>query len=264
MTMINYSEDQGRQYHIQVAPGEVGEYVLLPGDPKRCSKIAAYFEDPVLVADNREYVTYTGTLDGRPVSVTSTGIGGPSASIAMEELVRCGARNFIRIGTCGGMQKEIESGDIVIATGAIRMEGTSKEYAPIEYPAVPDFDVTNALADAAKKLGMRYHTGVVQCKDAFYGQHEPETKAVYWELENKWEAWKRMGCKASEMESAALFIVGSLLRVRVGSLFLVMANQERAKAGLPNPVVHDTDGAIKTAIEAIRILMRQEKGNNYG
>ena len=143
------------------------------------------------------------------------------------------------------------------------MEGTSKEYAPIEYPAVPDFDVTNALADAAKNLGMRYHTGVVQCKDAFYGQHEPETKAVYWELENKWEAWKRMGCKASEMESAALFIVGSLLRVRVGSVFLVMANQERAKAGLPNPVVHDTDSAIRTAIEAIRILMGQEKGNNY-
>ena len=264
VTMINYSEDQGRQYHIQVAPGEVGEYVLLTGDPKRCSKIAAYFENPVLVADNREYVTYTGTLDGRPVSVTSTGIGGPSASIAMEELVRCGAKTFIRVGTCGGMQKEIESGDIVVATGAIRMEGTSKEYAPIEYPAVPDFDVTNALADAAKNLGMRYHTGVVQCKDAFYGQHEPETKAVYWELENKWEAWKRMGCKASEMESAALFIVGSLLRVRVGSVFLVMANQERAKAGLPNPVVHDTDSAIRTAIEAIRILMGQEKGNNYG
>ena len=264
VTMINYSEDQGRQYHIQVAPGEVGEYVLLPGDPKRCSKIAAYFENPVLVADNREYVTYTGTLDGRPVSVTSTGIGGPSASIAMEELVRCGAKTFIRVGTCGGMQKEIESGDVVVATGAIRMEGTSKEYAPIEYPAVPDFDVTNALADAAKNLGMRYHTGVVQCKDAFYGQHEPETKAVYWELENKWEAWKRMGCKASEMESAALFIVGSLLRVRVGSVFLVMANQERAKAGLPNPVVHDTDSAIRTAIEAIRILMGQEKGNNYG
>lgn len=255
LPMINYSEDKDRQYHIQVAPGEVGDYVILPGDPKRCSKIAAYFENPVLVADNREYVTYTGTLDGKKVSVTSTGIGGPSASIALEELVRCGAKTFIRVGTCGGMQKDIESGDIVIATGAIRMEGTSKEYAPIEYPAVPDFGVTNALAAAAEKLGMRFHTGVVQCKDAFYGQHEPETKAVFWELQNKWEAWKRMGCKASEMESAALFIVGSLLGVRVGSVFLVMANQERAKAGLPNPVVHDTDGAIRTAIEAIRILM---------
>ena len=116
--MKNYSEDASRQYHIQVAKGEVGRYVILPGDPKRCKKIAQYFDDPVFVADNREYVTYTGTLDGVKVSVTSTGIGGPSASIAMEELYRCGADTFVRIGTCGGMQPEVKSGDIVVATGA--------------------------------------------------------------------------------------------------------------------------------------------------
>ena len=258
--MIDYSEGTGKLYHIQVAPGEVGRYVILPGDPKRCEKIAQYFDNPVLIADNREYVTYTGTLDGVKVSVTSTGIGGPSAAIAMEELKRCGADTFLRVGTCGGMQLEVKGGDLVIATGAIRAEGTSKEYAPIEYPAVADFDIALAMRQAAASLGFTAHLGVVQCKDSFYGQHEPETKAVYWELENKWEAWKRMGCKASEMESAALFIVGSLLRVRVGSVFLVMANQERAKAGLPNPVVHDTDSALRTAIEAIRILMGQEKG----
>ncbi len=165
--MINYSEDASRQYHIQVAKGEVGRYVILPGDPKRCVKIAGYLENPVLIADNREFTTYTGALDGVKVSVTSTGIGGPSASIAMEELYRCGADTFVRIGTCGGMQPDVKSGDIVIATGAVRMEGTSKEYAPIEYPAVPDFGVTTALVSAAKALGMPYHTGVVQCKDAF-------------------------------------------------------------------------------------------------
>ena len=148
--MKNYSEDPSRQYHIQVAKGEVGRYVLMPGDPKRCAKIAKYFDDPVLIADNREYVTYTGTLDQVKVSVTSTGIGGPSAAIAMEELCRCGADTFIRIGTCGGMQTDVKSGDIVVSTGAIRMEGTSKEYAPIEYPAVADLDVTNALVAAAK------------------------------------------------------------------------------------------------------------------
>ena len=153
--MKNYSEDPVRQYHIQVANGEVGRYVLLPGDPKRCAKIAKYFDDPVLIADNREYVTYTGTLDGVKVSVTSTGIGGASASIAMEELYRCGADTFLRIGTCGGMQTEVKSGDVVIATGAIRMEGTSKEYAPIEYPAVADLDVTNALVAAAKAKSIR-------------------------------------------------------------------------------------------------------------
>ena len=167
--MKNYSEDASRQYHIQVAKGEVGRYVIMPGDPKRCAKIAKYFDDPVLIADNREFITYTGTMDGEKVSVTSTGIGGPSASIAMEELYRCGADTFVRIGTCGGMQPEVKSGDIVIATGAIRMEGTSREYAPIEFPAVPDLKVTNALADAAEQKGYPYHTGVVQCKDSFTG-----------------------------------------------------------------------------------------------
>lgn len=254
--MKNYTDD-GRQYHIGLKEGDVGKFVILPGDPKRCVKIAQYFENPVLVADNREFVTYTGYLDGEKVSVTSTGIGGASASIAMEELVKVGATHFIRVGTCGGMQTEVMGGDLVIATGAVRMEGTTKEYAPIEYPAVPDLLITNAIVSAAKKLGYKTHTGVVQCKDAFYGQHEPETKPVGYELLNKWEAWKRMGCLASEMESAALFIVGSYLKVKVGSVFLVVANQEREKAGLENPVVHDTEKAIKTAIEAIKLLMSE-------
>ena len=226
---------------------------------KKCPKQAKYFDDPVFVADNREYVTYTGTLDGVKVSVTSTGIGGPSASIAMEELYRCGADTFVRIGTCGGMQTEVKSGDIVIATGAIRMEGTSKEYAPIEFPAVANLEVLNALVAGAKKEGCEFHTGVVQCKDAFYGQHEPETKPVSYELMNKWEAWKRLGCLASEMESAALFVVASHLRVRAGSCFLVLANQEREKLGLENPVVHDTDKAIQVAVQAIRELIRADK-----
>ena len=255
-----YSTD-GRAYHIQVAPGEVGRYVILPGDPKRCQKIAAYFDDPVLVADSREYVTYTGSLCGEKVSVTSTGIGGPSASIAMEELVQCGADTFIRVGTCGGMQEEVIGGDIVVATGAIRAEGTSREYAPIEFPAVANLDVINALTASAKDMGVRCHTGVVQCKDSFYGQHSPEIKPVSYDLLNKWEAWIRLGCLASEMESAALFTVASFLRVRCGSAFLVVANQERAKKGLPNPQVHDTDMAIRAVIGAMKRLIAQDKEN---
>ena len=260
MIMKNYSEDVNRQYHIQVSKGEVGRYVILPGDPKRCVKIAQYFDNPVLIADNREYITYTGTLDGVKGSVTSTGIGGPSASIAMEELYRCGADTFVRIGTCGGMQTEIKSGDIVIATAAVRMEGTSREYAPIEYPAVANLDVTNALVEAAKEKGFIYHTGVVQSKDSFYGQHEPEAMPAGYELINKWEAWKRMGCLASEMESAALFIVAGKLRARMGSCLLVLANQEREKLGLENPVVHDTDMAIRVAVEAIRRMIKEDQG----
>ena len=232
---MNYSEDPGKQYHLQVGKGDVGRYVILPGDPKRCAKIAKYFDDAKLIADSREYVTYTGFLDGVKVSVTSTGIGGPSAAIAIEELTKAGADTFIRIGTCGGMQ--------------------------LEYPAVADIQIANALMNAAEKLEIPCHTGVVQCKDSFYGQHSPETKPVSYELLNKWEAWKRLGCLASEMESAALFIAASALRVRAGSVFLVMANQEREAAGLVNPVVHDTDGAVRIAVEAVRGLIKKDQKN---
>ena len=256
--MIDYAEGSGKQYHTGVGPEDIGKYVIMPGDPKRCAKIAEFFDDAKLVADSREYVTYTGTLDGVKVSVTSTGIGGPSAAIAIDELSKCGAHTFVRIGTCGGMQEDVMGGDVVIATGAVRMEGTSREFAPIEYPAVANLDVTNALVAAAKSLNIRHHVGVVQCKDSFFGQHEPEVMPVSYELENKWQAWLRMGCLASEMESAALFIAGQFLRVRVGSCFLVFANQERAKMGLSNTQVHDTELAIKTAVEAVRNLIHSE------
>ena len=189
-----YSVDPSRQYHIQVAKGEVGRYVILPGDPKRCAKIARYFADPVLIADNREYITYTGTVDGVKVSVTSTGIGGPSAAIALEELANCGADTFIRVGTCGGMQEEVLSGDLVIASGAIRRDGTSREYAPIEYPAVSDYGILTALDEAARNLDMRSHIGVVHCKDAFYGQHNPELLPQSGILLQKWDAYLNMGC----------------------------------------------------------------------
>lgn len=257
--MIDYTEGSNKEYHIDVGKGDVGEYVILPGDPKRCALIAKYFDEPVLVGDSREFVTYTGYLDGVKVSVTSTGIGGPSASIAMEELVKCGARTFIRVGTCGGMDINVKGGDLVIASGAIRFEGTSKEYAPIEFPAVADIEIVNALIKASKKLQFNYHVGVVQCKDSFYGQHRPETLPNSFELINKWDAWVKLGTKASEMESAALFVVASYLGVRCGSVLLAVANQERAKLGLENRQCHDTDSAIKTAIEAIRILIKDEK-----
>lgn len=251
-----YSE---KEYHVNLTKGDVGEYVILPGDPGRCEKIAQYFDNPVLVANNREYVTYTGTLDGVKVSVTSTGIGGPSAAIALEELVHCGAHTFVRVGTSGGMQKEVLGGDVVIATGAIRLDGTSKEYAPIEYPAVANFDVVMALKESAKELNHPYHVGVVQCKDSFYGQHSPESMPIANELQNKWEAWIRTGALTSEMESATLFIVGSTRRVRVGAVLLVVANQTRRALGLEDIQVHDTEAAIKVAILSLRKLIAQDK-----
>ena len=247
------------QYHINMRQGDVGKYVLLPGDPGRCEKIARYFDSPKLVAVNREFTTYTGTLDGVPVSVTSTGIGGPSASIAMEELVNIGADTFIRVGTCGGINMKVMASDVVVATGAVRMEGTSREYAPIEYPAVADFNVTAALINAAKSMGQRYHAGVVQCKDSFYGQHSPARMPVFYELLNKWEAWKRLGVLASEMESAALFTVAAALGVKCGAVLNVVWNQERKAAGFFEPDDTDTDRGTRVAIEAVRMLIKEAK-----
>lgn len=251
--------EKNRQYHVALLPGEVGRYVILPGDPKRCELIARHFENPVLVADNREYVTYTGLLDGEKVSVTSTGIGGPSAAIALEELTKVGADTFVRVGTSGGMDKKVMGGDVVIASGAIRMDGTGREYAPIEFPAVADHEVVCALVAAAKTLEQKYHVGVVQCKDSFYGQHDPGRMPVSYELENKWHAWLRAGALTSEMESATLFVVASFLRVRIGSVLLVCGNQEREAEGLDNPVSHDTEIPTKVAIEALRELIRADK-----
>lgn len=255
---VIYSPDE--EFHLKIKPGDVGRYVLLPGDPGRCEKIAALFDEYHLVAYNREFKIYTGSIEGTAVSVCSTGIGGASASIALEELAHCGADTLIRVGSSGGMDPEVLGGDIVIATGAIRMEGTSREYAPIEFPAVADFDVTLALRDAAKARGCRYHLGVVQCKDAFYGQHDPDSMAVGDVLKSKWDAWIKCGAKCSEMESAALFIAGAVRRLRVGAVLMVFANQTRRALGLEDPKCYDTAEAVATAVDAVRLLIRRDGG----
>ena len=252
-------QDIGKQFHIRCVEGDVGRYVFLPGDPGRCESIAAHFDHPVHVGMNREYNIYTGFLCGQKVSVCSTGIGGPSAAIAMEELHNIGADTFIRVGTCGGIDLEVCAGDVVIATGAIRYEHTSVEYAPIEFPAVADFEVTAALRQAGRELGLQTHLGVVQCKDSFYGQHDPARMPVSWELEQKWEAWKRLGVKASEMESAALFVVASALGVRCGSCFHVIWNQEREKAGLGQPMSEDASSVIRMGVEALKLLIARDR-----
>ena len=248
-------QETEKLYHLNCEKGDVGRYVILPGDPGRCEAIAKLFDNPVHIGMNREYNIWTGTLLGEKVSVCSTGIGGPSAAIAMEELVQIGADTFIRVGTCGGIHLDVKPGDIVVATGAIRYDHTSMEYAPIEYPAVPDFDVTTAIKAASEELGYCTHTGVVQCKDSFYGQHSPEKSPVYYELLQKWESWKRLGVKASEMESAALFVIADALNVRCGSCFHVVWNQEREKAGMFMPMTEDTSGAIKVGVEAMKKLI---------
>ncbi len=248
----------GKSYHIKCSLGDVGKYVILPGDPGRCEKIAKYFDLPVKVAQNREYTTYTGYLDGVKVSVTSTGIGGPSASIAVEELIELGADTFIRVGTCGGINKKVKGGDCIVVTGAVRNEGTSREYAPIEFPAVSDFEVLESLVAAARELGYPFHTGIVHNKDSFYGQHSPESMPVSYELTAKWEAWKLLGVLASEMESAALFTVSSARGTRAGAVMYTVWNQESDSTSYSDNAQTDTESAIKIAIEAIRLLIKKD------
>ncbi len=255
-------QDIGMQFHIRCKEGDVGRYCFLPGDPGRCEAIASYFDDPVHIGMHREYNIYTGTLLGEKVSVCSTGIGGPSAAIAMEELAAIGTDTFIRVGTTGGIALDVMPGDVVVATGSIRFEHTSLEYAPIEFPAVADFDITCALKQASEELGYRTHVGIVQCKDAFYGQHAPEKSPVSYELLQKWESWKRLGVKSSEMESSALFVVAAALGVRCGSCFHVVWNQEREKLGMSMPMTEDTSGAIKVGIEGLKKLIAADKAKN--
>ena len=246
-------------YHIGFDDSHAAKYAILPGDPGRVESIAALLDAPRFYHQNREYTTWLGSLEGENVLVMSTGMGGPSTAIGVEELCQTGVRTLIRVGTCGGMQTEVIGGNLVVATGAVRMEGTSREYAPIEYPAVADLTVTNALARAARALGYLCHTGVVHCKDSFYGQHSPERMPVGDELQYKWRAWIKAGCLASEMESAALFIVAQTLRVRAGCVLTAVWNQERARQGLSNPETHDSSSAIRTAVEAVRALIRAER-----
>jgi len=249
------------QFHLKCRKGDLGEYCLLPGDPARCEKIAAYFDDPEFFSSNREYTIWRGRLCGKRVSVCSTGIGGPSAAIAVEELAACGVKTFIRIGTSGGISLDVRSGDSVIALSAVRQDGTSHEYAPPEYPATADFNVTRALADEAAALKIPHHVGVVQSKDSFYGQHSPARMPIADTLITKWEAWKRLGVLVSEMEASTIFTVAASLGLSAGAVFHVIWNQERANAGLDTDTEesHDTDNAVKIAVGAIKRLISVEK-----
>ena len=249
-----------KMYHINLSKEDIkgAKYAILPGDPGRVGSIAKYLENPKKIGQNREYTSYLGNIGKEKVLVISTGIGGPSTAICVEELAMIGITHLIRIGTSGGMKLDVSAGDLVVAQGAIRQEGTSKEYLPIEFPAIADIDITNALRESAKALKLTCHTGVVQCKDSFYGQHFPERMPVSYELDNKWNAWIKGGALCSEMETASLYTVSSTLRLHAGAILLVIWNQERERLGLPQEEFFDTDRAIKVVIKAITKLIKNK------
>lgn len=247
------------QHHIALRRGDVGRYVLLPGDPGRCERIASRFDEPRLVAKNREYETWTGSLGGVPVSVTSTGIGCPSSAIAVEELVRCGADTFIRVGTGGGMQPGMRTGELAIVTAAVRDEGTSQHYLPLEFPAVADLDVVLALREAARRTGALSREGVSQSKDSFYGEVEPERMPIAPELLEKWAAYIAGGAITSEMEAATIFIVSAILRVRAGGLMACFGSPSMtAEEAAASAADFTLDPLIDTAVEALRVLIERD------
>lgn len=255
--MLSFNEE--RMFHIGLRPQEGAAYALLTGDPGRVEEIAGLLEAPVFLCQNREYTSWAGRLGGERVLVVSHGIGGPSTAICVEELARCGVRTLIRVGTCGGMNRDVQGGDLVAATAAIRQEGTSQEYLPLAFPAAADFTVTGALVAAAQAAGQTVHTGVVHCKDSFYGQHDPDGSPNAAELKRCWSAWLRGGCLASEMESAALFIVAAARGLRAGCLLRVLWNQERAAAGLPDPQVSGAGDAPAVALAALGRLIAADR-----
>jgi uridine phosphorylase len=259
---MSMKRDDPRQYHIALAEGDVGRYVFLPGDPGRCELIASYFENPVKVAVHREYETWSGYLEGEKVAVTSTGIGGPSAAIAMEELVAIGADTFVRVGTSGSMQEHIKPGDIAIVSAAIRDEGTSLHYLPMEFPAVADVDLTQALAAAATGMGKRVHVGVSQSKDSFYGQHSPERMPVASRLAERWAAWMAGGAICSEMEAAPLYIVASVLRVRAGGLMMVMGHPDQSPMSPAEWEASKVEHLLPVAIEGMREIILRDTASS--
>jgi uridine phosphorylase len=240
-----------KQYHIALEKGDVGKYVLLPGDPGRVPQIAEFFDSAQKVAQNREFVTYTGKVDGIPISATSTGIGCPSAAICVEELARVGAEVFIRVGTAGSLQEHVDLGHLVITTGAVREEGTSRQYVPLSYPAVADLGVATALVEAAQELGFPHHAGIGHCKDAFYAEFS-EGQPMSEEWDRRWKIWQRSGVLATSMESAAIFVLSSIKGLRAGEVLAVVG-----LAYKDHPVLEAKRGveeAIKVAIEAVRIM----------
>jgi len=252
-------DDHFQMMHLGICKGEVGKYVFLPGSIERAALISEYFDNPVKIAQNREFLTYTGTLDGVPVSVTSTGIGGPSTAIAVEELYQCGADTMIRIGSCASTSPKARIGDVMIPNGSVRMEGTGLHYLPIEFPAVPDFFLLKELEEAAIRLNLCYNVGINICKDSFYTEVSPETKPVYYELENKWQAYEKGGATHTCMECAPLFLVGASLGIRTAAVLICATNYKTYTndgSDYPTGIEHN---AIRTGIEAMKSVIRKDQ-----
>ncbi len=257
------------QYHLKIQEGDVAPYVLLPGDPKRVPIVASFWDEAHLVADNREHVTYTGVYKGVPISCTSTGMGCPSTAIAMEELARCGVKNFIRIGTCGTFQDYVKKGDIQIFDSACRYDGTSYHYAPGPFPAVADHEVIEACIAAAKGMNKPYHVGTTRTQDTFYANYPDPGSSFNGFWQSRWKEFypdlKRLNVMGGEMETSIVLVLTRIWGLRGGAMAVTLDNiiesQEDEQGGReyePEKALDHSEDNIKTlsllGCEAIKKL----------
>ncbi len=255
--------EEKKMMHLNISKDQIGQYVFLPGSVERAALIAKYFDNPVKIAQHREFLTYTGTLDGVKVTVTSTGIGGPSAAIAVEELYECGAHTMMRIGSCASTSPKVRIGDVVIPNGAVRMEGTGLHYLPMEFPAVPDFSMVKELEAAAKRLDIPYNIGVTITKDSYYTEVAPETKPVYYELRDKWDAYEKGGASNTSMECSTLFLVAASLGIRMSSVMISATNYKSYSNDDKDYPREWEDRAIRVGIEAMREIIKKDLEENH-
>ncbi len=246
-----------KKYHVGLAKGDVGEYVLVPGDPFRTPMVAKHLDGAKEVAFSREYRTFTGTVNGVSVSTMSTGMGGPSVAIGVEELAELGVHTFLRVGTCGAAQPEIKMGDLVIAIGSVRSEGTPDGYVPKEYPAIASLDVTNALVEAATAAGVPYHVGVIRSVDALYSDLMPERMPRPHHLREELDMWSRAGILSNDMETSTLFVVSRLRKLRAGTINLCVDELGAGEIHHLDPSFMDR--MLKVAVDAIRLLISKDK-----
>ena len=246
-----------KKYHIGLAKGEVGEYVLVPGDPGRTPAIAKYLDGAREVAFSREYRTFTGSLLGVPVSTISSGMGGPSVAIAVEELGELGVHTFLRVGTCGAAQPEIKMGDLVIGIGSVRSEGTPNGYVPLEYPAIASLDVVNALVEASRAASAPYHVGVIRSVDALYSDLVPERMPRPKQLRDDLEMWSRAGVLSNDMESSTLFIVARIRKLRAGTINLCVDELGAGEIHHLDPKYMDR--MLRVAVDAVRRLIEADR-----
>ena len=245
--------------HTNLMKGEVGKYAILPGSPQRVERIAKYLDDAKFLKVNREYETWVGYLEGEKVLVTSTGIGGPSTAIALEELVELGADTFIRIGSCATTSEKCGRGDIVIPSACVRMEGTALHYGPVEFPAVPDIEVLDELRNAANKLEYKNVVGTMISRDGFYTQYDEFEKPSKYYVKPQWEAYKKLGAIATEMEAATLFVASASLGVRSGGVMVCATDYHKVNKTYP---MDYEARAIEVGVEAMRQLIIKDRELN--